>query len=65
MSKGSDAVHAMAQAQQMVYGMVLRQSLLLSFIENFRMLAIAFLAVIPLMFLMKKVKARKGEVAIE
>jgi len=65
MSRGSDAVHAMAQAQQMVYGMVLRQATLLSFIENFRMLAIAFLAVIPLMFLMKKVKARKGEVVLE
>jgi len=65
MSKGSDAVQAMAQAQQMLYNMVLRQATLMSFIENFRMLAIAFLCVIPLMFFMKTVKPKKGEVMME
>jgi DHA2 family multidrug resistance protein len=65
MSKGSDAVHAMAQAQQLLYGMVQRQAILLSFIENFRMLAIAFLCVIPLMFFMKTGKPKKGEVVME
>jgi len=60
MSKGADAVHAAAQAQQMVYGMVLRQATLLSFLENFRLLAYTFLAVIPLMLLMKRIRPRKG-----
>ena len=49
MSKGADAVHATAQAQQMIYNMVQRQATLLSFLENFRLLAFTFLAVIPLM----------------
>ncbi|HEV2687572.1 MAG TPA: DHA2 family efflux MFS transporter permease subunit, partial [Bryobacteraceae bacterium] len=65
LAKGSDAVHAAAQAQQMVYGMVLRQATLLSFLEDFRLLALTFLAVIPLMFLMKKIRPRKGPVAVE
>jgi MFS transporter, DHA2 family, multidrug resistance protein len=65
MSKGGDAVHAMTQAQGMLYGMVLRQATLLSFLENFRVLAIAFLCVIPLMFFMKTGKPRKGEVMME
>jgi len=65
MSKGSDAVHAAAQAQQMVYGMVQRQATLLSFLEDFRLLAFTFLAVIPLMFLMRRIRPRKGQVAME
>ncbi|HYL78892.1 MAG TPA: DHA2 family efflux MFS transporter permease subunit [Bryobacteraceae bacterium] len=65
MSKGSDAVHAAAQAQQMVYGMVLRQATLLSFLDDFRLLAFTFLAVIPLMFLMRKIRPHKGAVVVE
>jgi DHA2 family multidrug resistance protein len=65
LSKGSDAVHAAAQAQQMVYGMVQRQAMLLSFLDDFRLLAFIFLAVIPLMFLMKRIRPHKGAVAVE
>ena len=65
MSRGADAVHAAAQAQQMVYGMVQRQAMLLSFLEDFRMLAIAFLAVAPLMFLMKKIRPGKAAMVAE
>jgi DHA2 family multidrug resistance protein len=65
MTRGSDAFHAAAQAQQMLYGMVQRQAMLLSFLENFRLLALTFLAVIPLMFLMKKVRASKTEIVTE
>jgi len=64
-SKGADAVHAAAQAQQMVYNMVQRQAMLLSFLENFQFLTYLFLAVIPLMFLMKKIGPRKGQVVAE
>ena len=56
MSQGADALHAAAQAQQLVYGMVQRQALLLSFLEDFRFLALTFLAVIPLMLLMKRIR---------
>ena len=65
MSKGADAVHATAQAQQLLYGMVQRQAMLLSFLENFRLLALTFLAVIPLMLLMKKIRPRKTEMVAE
>ena len=51
MSRGADAVHATAQAQQMIYNMVQRQATLLAFLESFRLLAFTFLAVIPLMLL--------------
>ncbi len=65
MARGADAVHAAAQAQQMVYGMVQRQAMLLSYLDDFRFLAITFLAVIPLMFLMKKIRPRKTEMMVE
>jgi DHA2 family multidrug resistance protein len=63
--KGSDAVHAVAQAQQLVYGMVERQATMLAFLENFRFLAIAFLAVIPVVFFMKKIRPGKTEIVVE
>jgi DHA2 family multidrug resistance protein len=56
LSKGADAAQAAQQAQQMLYGMVQRQASMLAFLEVFRLLAYAFLAVIPLMFLMKKIR---------
>jgi DHA2 family multidrug resistance protein len=65
MSKGADAVHAANQAQQLIYGMVQRQARLLSFLETFQVLALTFLAVIPLMFLMKRIRPRKTEIAVE
>ena len=65
MSKGADAVHAAAQAQAMIYGMVQRQAMLLSFIENFKMFTIVFLAVTPLMFLMKKIRPGKRQMMAE
>ena len=65
MAKGSDAVHAATQAQQMVYGMVQKQALLLAFLDCFRLLAYSFLAVIPLMFLMKKIRPRKAALVVE
>ena len=60
MSKGADAAHALDQAQQMIYGMVQRQASMLAFLEDFRLLAIAFVAVIPLMFLMKRTRGGRG-----
>jgi hypothetical protein len=45
--------------------MVQRQAMLLSFLEAFRLLALTFLAVIPLMFLMKRIRPRKTEIVVE
>jgi MFS transporter, DHA2 family, multidrug resistance protein len=65
MSRGGDAVHATAQAQQLIYNMIQRQATLLAFLESFRLLAYTFLAVIPLMLLMKKIKPKKSEMVVE
>jgi len=65
LSKGADAVYAASQAQQMIYGMVQRQASMLAFLEDFRLLAITFLAVIPLALLMKRVRPKKVELSVE
>ena len=65
LAKGADPVQAAAQAQGMIYGAMQQQAAMLSFNEVFWVLGGAFLAVIPLMFLMKKTGPVKGAVAIE
>ena len=54
-----------SQAQAMLYGMVQRQSMMRAFVDVFWLLARVFLAVIPLVFLMKKVQPHKGPVMAE
>jgi len=49
----------------MIYNMVQQQAAMLSFNEVFWALGVLFLAVIPLMFLMKKTGPAKGPVAID
>jgi DHA2 family multidrug resistance protein len=51
---------AMQQALASVYGVVLRQSMLMSFIDNFRLLAFMCLLCVPAALLFKKVRARGG-----
>ena len=63
MSKGADAVQAMQQALGVVYGMVSRQAMMKAFIDNFWLLGVTFLAVIPLIFFMKSVGAHKTDAA--
>src|SRR5579872_3110407 len=60
LAKGADAAYAAQQAQQFVYDTVQRQASMLAFLEDFRLLALGFLALIPLMFLMKKTRAGRG-----
>jgi DHA2 family multidrug resistance protein len=55
---GSSVAHAAAQAQGMVYGTVQRQAIMLSFIDNFKLLGVVFFAVIPVLLLLKKPKGR-------
>lgn len=57
---GSTAAHANAQAHAMVYGTIQRQAAMLGFLDNFKMLGVVFLAITPILVLMKKPKMRGG-----
>jgi DHA2 family multidrug resistance protein len=56
MSRGSDWYTATQQAYNAIWGMVLRQSVMVAFVDVFRILAVVFVVAIPLVFLMKKLK---------
>jgi len=58
---GLDPVQATVQAQRMLYQQLQRQSMMFSFVDNFRFMSLLCLAVIPLIFLMKKTRPGKGE----
>jgi len=64
-AQGASAVTAMAQARSMIYGMLQRQSMMQAFVDSFWVLGVVFLAVIPLMFFVKKVGPHKGPVVME
>jgi DHA2 family multidrug resistance protein len=63
MTKGADAAQALQQAQGMIYGMVAQNATMKAFIDNFWLLAITFLVMVPLMFFMKSVGAHKADPA--
>jgi MFS transporter, DHA2 family, multidrug resistance protein len=63
-SAGSGLAQADAQAHGMVYNLVQRQAVILAFIDNFKMLGIVFLAVIPAMLMLKKPKSPAGNVPV-
>jgi DHA2 family multidrug resistance protein len=63
-SYGSNSSHAAQQAKGMVYHVVQNQSAMLAFVDNFKMLGVVFLAVIPVLLLMKKPKAPAGGVPV-
>jgi len=65
LARGADAVHAAAQADQMIYNLVQQQAAMLAFLEAFKFLAIAFLAVIPIVLLLKKTRPAKTEIVAE
>lgn len=58
--RGSDAVQASRRAYGLISGLVLRQSSMLAYIDNFWVLGWVILAMIPFVFLMKKARAQKG-----
>jgi len=62
MSKGSDSAQAMQQSHGILYGMVQQQAMMKAFIDNFWLLGVIFLAVIPLMFLTKTIQGHKTQV---
>src|SRR5271168_1758412 len=63
-SYGSNASHASVQAKGMVYNLVQSQSVMLAFIDNFKMLGVVFLAVIPVLLMMKKPRVPAGGVPV-
>lgn len=54
-----DPVTATQQAYQIIYGTVVRQATVLSYIDNFKLLAFLCFAAVPTVFLFKKVKSAK------
>ena len=60
MSKGMDYSTATQQAYGALFGMVQQQAAILAFLHSFRMLAFMFLAVMPLILLMKPPRHKGG-----
>jgi len=63
-TQGSSAAQASTQANGLLYSIVQRQSAMLAFVDDYWMLGVIFLAVIPLMFLMKKARPQAGAVPV-
>jgi DHA2 family multidrug resistance protein len=63
-SVGSDPALAQQQAHGLLYGLVQRQSAMLSFVDDFWLLGVIFLLMIPALFFMKKATPPKGPVAV-
>jgi DHA2 family multidrug resistance protein len=53
----------MRRAYGAVQGMVMRQSMMLSFLDTFRFMAVVFLLVLPLLLLLRRARGKKSEVA--
>jgi ABC-type transporter Mla MlaB component len=63
-SHGSNAAVAATRSHGMIYNMVQRQAAMLAFLDNFKFLGIAFLAVIPALLLMRKPRVAAGGVPV-
>ena len=61
---GADPVQAAQQAHGLLYWMVQRQAAMMAFVDNFWLLGLIFLLMIPLLFLMKKALPPKGPLAV-
>ncbi len=59
-SHGSSPADAQRQAYAMIQNSVQRQATMLSYLDNFHMLGYAILAMIPMVFLMKKTRSSGG-----
>jgi MFS transporter, DHA2 family, multidrug resistance protein len=59
-STGSGAWQAGERAHGMIYNTVQRNAAMLAFLDNFKMLGVTFLLVIPILLLMRKPKAQAG-----
>ena len=59
MIAGSSATEALQQAQAMFYRTLQNQATMLSFIQDFRIMGYVCMAMIPVMFILKKTKPGK------
>jgi MFS transporter, DHA2 family, multidrug resistance protein len=57
LAAGSSAARATSQSYGMVLGTVERQASMLAFLDNFKLLGVVFLLVLPILLLMKKPRA--------
>ncbi len=64
-ASGVSSADAVGQAQGLLYGTLLKQSNMLAFADAFWIMAILFLSIIPLMFLMKKTAPVRGPIVVE
>jgi DHA2 family multidrug resistance protein len=58
MAAGADITTATERAYAAVFGMVQRQATMVSFVSIFQLLGVLFIAIIPLVLLMKRPKSR-------
>jgi hypothetical protein len=63
-ARGSDLSTATTRAQAAMFGMVQQQAAMISFLHAFQLLAVVFVVLIPLVFLMKKPRHHEGAAAI-
>jgi len=63
MAHGTNSADAQKQAYGVVQNMVQRQATMLAYIDNFYLLGFVILAMVPMVFLMKKTKS-SGEMAV-
>jgi DHA2 family multidrug resistance protein len=62
-ARGSDLATATARANAALFGMVQKQAAMIAFIDGFKFLAVVFLVLLPLVFLMKKPQHHDGPAA--
>ena len=59
-ARGMDAARAVQQAHATIYLQLQRQAMMLSFVDNFWIMSVVCISVIPLMFIMKKRRGGGG-----
>jgi MFS transporter, DHA2 family, multidrug resistance protein len=64
MARGADLATATDRAHAMLFGLVARQATMLAFVGVFRLLALIFLLMLPLLLIMQPPRHRRGDVAM-
>jgi DHA2 family multidrug resistance protein len=63
-SHGADPHTAVSQSYGVIWGMVERQASMQAFVDTFRAMAVVFLLMLPLLFIMKRPKHSRGGAAM-
>lgn len=64
LGQSNDPASGQQQAYGLLYGMLQQQSSLFAYVDTFRWLALLCVICVPLVFLFRKTKAKKGPVAM-